>query len=133
MTKQVLNNGISGAIFRQILNENFTDLYNNKSDKNHASSTTDFGVASTTFFGHIKVTNGNGLNISNGVLSMNAASTSQAGTVQLVNNATTNDATKAATAAALKGVKDAAINTYTGTSNPGAELGKDGDIYIKTA
>lgn len=78
MAQQTLNNGVSGQVFRQILNDNFTDLYANKAEKNHASSTTDFGVASTTVFGHIKVTTGNGLNLSNGTLSLAAASTQDA-------------------------------------------------------
>ena len=78
MAQQTLNNGVSGQVFRQILNDNFTDLYTNKAEKNHASSTTDFGVASTTVFGHIKVTTGNGLNLSNGTLSLAAASTQDA-------------------------------------------------------
>lgn len=133
MAQQTLNNGIAGSVFRNILNENFTDLYNSKANTNHASTSTTFGAASTTNFGHIKVTNGNGLSISNGVLSMGVASTSQAGAVQLVNNATTNDSTKAATAAALKSVKDAAILAWSGTSVPASSLGKNGDIYVKTA
>lgn len=133
MAQQQLNNGISGLAFRDILNANFTDLYNNKADKNHASSTTDFGVASTTVFGHIKVTNGNGLSISNGVLSLDYATTTRPGTVQLVDNANTNDNTKAATASALKSVKDSAVVVYNGTGNPNNNLGKNGDIYIKTA
>ena len=61
------------------------------------------------------------------------ASTSQLGTVQLVDNATTNDNTKAATASALKTVKDSAIVAYQGTSVPSSSLGKNGDIYIKTS
>ena len=78
MPQQTLNNGIAGSVFRKILNDNFTDLYTNKADKNHASSTTDFGIATTSVFGHIKVTTGNGLNLSDGVLSLAAASTSEA-------------------------------------------------------
>ena len=66
MAQQTLNNGISASVFRQILNENFSDLYNNTPTKNHASATTDFGVATTNVFGHIKVTTGNGLNLNNG-------------------------------------------------------------------
>ena len=65
MAQQILNNGISASVFRQILNENFSDLYNNTPTKNHASATTDFGVATTNVFGHIRVTTGNGLNLNN--------------------------------------------------------------------
>ena len=78
MAQQTLNNGISGAVFRNILNENFTDLYTNKAAKNHASTTADFGVATTSAFGHIKVTTGNGLNLSDGTLSLAAATTAEA-------------------------------------------------------
>ena len=78
MAQQTLNNGIAGSAFRTILNDNFTDLYTNKAIKNHASASTDFGVASTSVFGHIKVSTGNGLNLTNGVLSLAAASSAEA-------------------------------------------------------
>lgn len=78
MAQQQLSNGISGAVFRKILNDNFTELYNDKATKSHASADGTFGLASTTMFGHIKVTNGNGLSVNNGVLSLAAATTSQA-------------------------------------------------------
>lgn len=130
MAKQVINNGMSAKVVRGILNSNFDELYNEKAIKNHASSTTDFGVASTTNFGHIKVQSANGLTVTNGVLKMNLGTTSQAGAVQLVNNSQTNDATKAATAAALKSVSDAAIKTFSGTEVPSQSVGKDGDLYV---
>lgn len=132
MAQQTLNNSISGLAFRKILNDNFTDLYTNKADKMHASTTTEYGVASTTNFGHIKINTNNGLSINGGILGVSKASTSQSGTVQLVDNATTNDNTKAATASALKFVKDSAIIAYQGTDVPSQSLGKNGDIYIKT-
>ena len=78
MAQQTLNNGISGSVFRGILNDNFTDLYTNRANKNHASTTTDFGVATTSAFGHIKVTTGNGLNLSGGTLSLAGATTAEA-------------------------------------------------------
>lgn len=78
MAQQQISNGTSGAVVRNALNSNFTELYNDKANRNHASNDTTFGVASTTTFGHIKVTSGNGLTISNGVLSLNAASQAQA-------------------------------------------------------
>lgn len=78
MAQQTLNNGVSGKVFRDILNQNFTDLYTNKAPKNHASTTTDYGVATGTNYGHIKVTTGNGLNLTNGALSLTAATTSDA-------------------------------------------------------
>lgn len=78
MAQQQLNNGISGQAFRGILNANFTDLYSNKANKNHASSTNEYGVASGSNYGHIKVTAGNGLTINSGVLSLSAASKAEA-------------------------------------------------------
>nr|DAJ39048.1 MAG TPA: hypothetical protein [Caudoviricetes sp.] len=78
MAQQTLNNGIAGSVFRKILNDNFTELYTDKATKNHASSTTYFGVATTSMFGHVKVTTGNGLKLTNGVLSLEAATTTEA-------------------------------------------------------
>ena len=78
MAQQTLDNGIAGSVFRKILNDNFTELYTDKATKNHASSTTDFGVATTSMFGHVKVTTGNGLKLTNGVLSLEAATTTEA-------------------------------------------------------
>ena len=114
MAQQTLNNGISASVFRQILNENFSDLYNNTPTKNHASTTTDFGVATTNVFGHIKVTTGNGLNLNNGVLSLAAATTNDA----VVGTATTMVMTPAR-------VKDA-INGY-GVVSDGNTIIKIGD------
>lgn len=79
MAQQTLNNGMAGLAFRTALNANFTDLYTNKADKSHASSTTDYGVGSTSNFGHVKVTSGSGLGINNGVISLSAATTAEAG------------------------------------------------------
>ena len=78
MAQQTLNNGISGSAFRTILNDNFTDLYTNKAQKSHASSTTEFGAASTSNFGHVKIESNSGLSVSSGVLSANIATKAQA-------------------------------------------------------
>ena len=45
----------------------------------HASTATTYGVGTTANYGHVKVTNGNGLNISSGTISMSVASTTAAG------------------------------------------------------
>lgn len=131
MAQQTLNNGESANIFRTKLNSNFDDLFANKAPLNHASAGSTYGLASTTMFGHIKITANNGLSISDGVLSLTKASTSQIGAVQLVNNATSTDTDKAVTPAALKSVADSVIQTYTGTTDPSSSLGKNGDIYGK--
>lgn len=47
----------------------------------HASSATTYGVSTTTQYGHIKITTGNGLSLSSGTLSMKQASATQAGAV----------------------------------------------------
>lgn len=78
MAQRQIENGMSGAVVRENINENFSELYTGKADNNHASSATTYGVATTSLFGHIKVTTGNGLNLNNGTLSLAAASTSDA-------------------------------------------------------
>lgn len=133
MAKQVINNGESAAIVRQKINDNFTDLYGNRVPTYHASNTTTYGVGSDTLFGHVKVAPGNGLGITGGVVSMASASTNTKGAVQLVDNATTDDNTKAVTASALKTVADSAIKVYKGTTDPTSDIGKDNDLYIKLA
>ena len=133
MSKQVINNLESANTIRTKLNSNFTELYDGKANTNHSAGDTTYGAASTTLFGHIKVTQANGLAITGGVLSMAAASTSASGGVQLVNNLTTNDSTKALTAAMGKQLYDTAVVTYSGTTVPLDTLGKDGDLYLKTA
>lgn len=47
---------------------------NGKAQTNHASTGTSYGAGSGTNYGHVKVTEGNGLSISNGVISMAASS-----------------------------------------------------------
>lgn len=131
MAIQELTDGTSASVFRGILNANYNELESNKAGVDHASATTAYGAASGSMYGHVKVTQGNGLNIANGVVSMGTASTSAAGAVQLVDNYTTTDATKAATANALKSGLDSTVKTYWGSNVPSASLGKVGDIYVK--
>jgi hypothetical protein len=131
MAQQILNAGESAYTFRTKSNSNFTELYTNQIPLNHASSASTYGLATTSLYGHIKVTTGNGLALSSGTLSLTLGTTSTPGAVQLVNNATTNDSAKAATAAALKSVKDSAVATYYGTGTPSSSTGKDGDVYFK--
>lgn len=133
MAVQILNNGISGQAFREILNTNFADLESNKAIKNHASSSSEFGIGSTTTYGHVKVNNGNGLAINNGIVSMSQGTSTQPGALRLIDSTESSDIGAAVSAHALKLVAQAAIKVYTGTGNPSADLGKNGDIYIKTA
>ncbi len=131
MAQKVINNGDPASTVRKSINDNFTELYGNNVPTNHASANTTYGVGSTTSFGHVKVKSGNGLGIDGGVIAMAAASTTSPGAVALVDNATTNDNTKAVTAAALKAFADSVVKIYWGTEDPEASLGKNGDIYIK--
>lgn len=131
MAQQQINNGESAALVRQKLNANFDELYNDKASVNHASSSTSYGVGSTSNYGHVKVTNANGLNITNGAISMAKASTSAIGAVQLSSAYNVEDNTKAATAGALYNLSNATIKTFSGKGSPSASLGKVGDIYIE--
>jgi hypothetical protein len=130
MAQQQIDNGESAALVRKKLNDNFTELYTGRVPTNHASSTQSYGVGTTANYGHVKVTSGNGLNISNGTISMASASTTSAGAVQLVNNSDTIDDTKAASAGALYDVAHTLTKTYWGQGNPTASAGKIGDIYV---
>ncbi len=133
MARQQLNNLESALTFRTKLNSNFTDLYDNKAQISHASSTSSYGLGSSSLFGHVKVTPSNGLNINNGTVSMSLATTSAAGAVQLNDTLTSNSNTMALTARQGKVLKDTMVVTYSGTTTPDNSLGKNGDLYIKTA
>ena len=55
MAKQIINNLESAATVRTKINSNFTELYDQKASKNHASVDSSYGVASSELFGHIKI------------------------------------------------------------------------------
>ena len=133
MARQELNNLESALTFRTKLNANFADLYDNKAQISHASSTSAYGLGSSNLFGHVKITPNNGLDINDGTVSMSLATTSKAGAVQLNDNLTSNSNTMALTAKQGKILKDSMVVTYSGTSNPDNSLGKNGDLYIKIA
>lgn len=127
------NNRALTAAQGKALNDSIVGLGDSKAPTSHASSSTTYGVASTSLFGHVKVTSGNGLGISSGVLSMSAASTSAAGAVQLNNTLTSTSTSQALTAAQGKALYDSKAQAYSGTSAPSSSLGKDGDIYFLTS
>ena len=131
MARQTLNNGVSGKVFRDILNENFTDLYTNKAPKNHATTTTDYGVATNTNYGHIKVTSGNGLNLSNGTLSLTAATTLDATTGTATNMVMTPARVKEAVNA-YGVMSDGNIIIKVGGTQPTAQTGKT-IIWVNTS
>lgn len=76
-------------------------------------------LASTVTLGHVKV--GDNIKVTSGVISINNASTSQKGVVQIVDDLTTNDSTKVLSASMGKTLKDA-IDTI-GTVVNGGSLG----------
>ena len=117
MAQQTIENLESAAAIRNKINSNFTDLYTNKCTKSHASSSTTYGVATGSVYGHVRVTAANGLNLNNGVISLNAASTSQVGTVQLNNTLTSTSTTQALTAAQGKALNDS-ISTLSSGKAP---------------
>jgi len=131
MAQQTLNNGISGSAFRTILNENFTDLYTNKCVKNHASDTTDFGVASAVNFGHVKVASNTGLNIANGVLSGALASQAQA-TEGVSNLVLMTPARVKEAVTAYSVISDGNVIIKIGSTRPSAQSGKT-IIWIDTS
>lgn len=133
MARQELNNLESALTFRTKLNANFADLYDNKAQISHASSTSAYGLGSSNLFGHVKIIPNNGLNINDGTVSMSLATTSKAGAVQLNDNLTSSSNTMALTAKQGKILKDSMVATYSGTTNPDNSLGKNGDLYIKIA
>lgn len=106
MARQTIENLESAATVRGKINSNFEDLYTNKAPTSHASVNTTYGVATGTVYGHVKITASNGLTLNNGVVGMNAASTTQPGTVQLEDTLTSTSTTKALTAAKGKALKD---------------------------
>lgn len=132
MAQQQLNNQESAYTFRTKLNANFSDLYLNKAQSSHASATSAYGLGTTSLFGHVRVTAANGLTISGGTISLNSASTSAPGAVQLNDTLTSTSTTTALTANQGKVLKDTMVVTYSGTGAPDNSLGKNGDIYIKT-
>lgn len=133
MARQELNNLESALTFRTKLNANFADLYDNKAQISHASSTSAYGLGSSNLFGHVKIIPNNGLNINDGTVSMSLATTSKAGAVQLNDNLTSSSNTMALTAKQGKILKDSMVATYSGTATPDNSLGKNGDLYIRIA
>lgn len=130
MARQVLNNNDTADVYRSKENANFEELYESKAPNNHASNTQQYGIATGNNYGHIKVTTGNGLNLVDGNLSMNSATSSQAGTVMLQNDLESGSATKAVSSQAVKAEFAKVMTAYAGSGEPSASLGKIGDIYI---
>ena len=128
-----LNDTLSSTSTAQALNDSITSINNAKAPNNHASTSTTYGVATTSAYGHVKVTTGNGLALSSGTLSMAAASTSAVGAVQLNNTLTSTSTGQALTAAQGKALNDVLVTkarAYYGSSAPSSSTGQNGDIYF---
>lgn len=131
MAQQTLNNGVSGKVFRDILNQNFTELYTNTAPINHASTATTYGVATSSNYGHIRVTSGNGLNLTGGTLSLAAATTSDATAGTATNMVMTPARVKDAVNA-YGVMSDGNIIIKVGGSQPATQTGKT-IIWINTS
>lgn len=112
------------------LSESITSLQNNTPPKNHAVATTDYGVATNSLYGHVKVASGNGLNFDNGTISFSAASTTTAGAVKLEDSLNSQSSTTALTAKQGYLLDQSKPNVYSGITSPSSSLGRDGDIYL---
>lgn len=131
MAKQIINNLESAATVRNKLNDNFTELYEYKASKNHASVDSSFGVASEELFGHIRINPTNGLTINNGILSLAAASESGAGAVQIANSLDSDDPSKVLSAAQGKILGDSVNQLQTDTP-PKNHAVNNGDYGLAT-
>lgn len=116
----------------KLLKDEITSLNNNTAPKNHATSETTYGVATGTVYGHIKVTAGNGLNLSNGTISISSATTNNIGTVKLNNTLTSQSDTQALTAYQGYLLDQKKTEVFTGTNAPSSNIGRNGDLYILT-
>ena len=105
-------------------------LENNTPPKNHAVSNTDYGIATSALYGHVRVSSGNGLHINQGVISISEATSTAAGTVKLEDSLNSQSSTMALTAKQGYLLDKSKPNVHSGTTAPSNTLGRDGDIYI---
>lgn len=134
----ILNNNDYASDFRQKINENFANLFKNNVPTNHASQTSDYGLATNNVYGHVKINQANGLSIATGTISMSQATTGSFGTVRLASNSSSTSTTDVVTSKVLNDAmrgQSSVPRIYYGTTNPndaGNTAGsKDGDIYVK--
>lgn len=114
----------------KVLSESLTSLDDNTPPKNHAVNTDEYGLATNQLYGHLRVTSGNGLSLNNGTLSLDAATTSAAGAVQLEDSLESQSSTKALTANMGYYLNTHKAEAFSGTTTPSNSLGSDGDIYF---
>lgn len=114
----------------KILGNAVQALQDNTPPKNHAVVSDEYGLATDLLYGHIKVTQGNGLTLNNGVLSLVGASTSSAGGVRLVDTLDSSSTTMALTANMGRYLNEHKAEVYSGTTAPNNNIGQNGDIYF---
>ena len=123
-------NKVLPASLGNSLNTQLVTLQNNTPPKNHAVANGDYGLATSSLYGHLKVTVGNGLNLNEGTLSLSAATTSAAGAVQLEDTLSSQSSTKALTAKMGYELDRKKPEVFYGYTEPSKNIGRDGDIYI---
>lgn len=135
---RILNNNDYASDFRQKINDNFADLFKNNVPTNHASQTDEYGLGTTNLYGHVKISQANGLNIASGVVSMSQATTASFGTVKLASTSASTSATDVVTSKVLNDAIRGQSNIpriYYGMTDPNdanVTAGSvNGDIYVK--
>lgn len=123
-------NKVLPASLGNSLNTQLVALQNNTPPKNHAVANGDYGLATSSLYGHLKVTVGNGLNLNEGTLSLSVATTSAAGAVQLEDTLSSQSSTKALTAKMGYELDRKKPEVFYGYTEPSKNIGRDGDIYI---
>lgn len=119
----IINNLTSTRVDAALSANMGKQLNDTKAPNNHATTATTYGVGSTTNYGHVKATNGNGLSITNGALAMAGATTSVVGATQLNDTMTSTSVIQAATANVAKMLKDLIDTLNTQITNLIASLG----------
>ena len=104
-----------------------TRLSNARTPVSHASTATTYGVGTTTNYGHVKVTNSNGLSISSGTIAMALATSSAAGTVIIGNGISVDGTGKISIALANAGTTAGIVKLN--ATNPGLSL-TDGNLKL---
>lgn len=124
----------SGAVISAIqgkeLNERVSSLEIDTPPKNHAVNNGDYGLATDSLYGHLRVTSGNGLVLNNGILSLNPASTASPGAVQLEDTLESQSSVKALTANMGYYLDEHKAEVFSGTTTPSNDIGTNGDIYF---
>lgn len=137
MALRILNNNDYANDFREKINENFAELFNNNVPTNHATSLDTYGLGTTQLYGHLRVQANNGLSVSNGTVSLSSATTTAYGTVRLASNSSSTSTTDVVTSKILNDAmrgQTSMPRIFYGTTDPSGTTpsgSQNGDIYIK--